>query len=149
MIMPRHPDTTPDGKKPYGLMQVLKAGTVYFLVALGTGFVLEFIRTQVVALHIGERVAGLMEIPDTLLATIVAARWTIDQFTLPPLPRIRLGVGLVAFILVVIAEFMVILPIRSLSVDEYFASQNPSSISASIGTLGVLTVMPFLASHRW
>jgi hypothetical protein len=129
--------------------QVVKAGMVYFLVAIGAGFVLEVIRLQVVALHFNERLARIMEIPCVLLATIIAARWAVDRFTLPPLPGIRLGVGFVALSLVLIAQVLVILPIRDLSLDEYFASQGPTSIWASIGTLGLLTVMPFLVAHRW
>ena len=62
-------------------MQVLKAGTIYFLVAFGAVFVLEIIRLQVVALHVGERLAQMLEIPNVLLATMIGARWVVDRFT--------------------------------------------------------------------
>ena len=77
------PDKTPDGEKPHGLVQVLKAGTLYFLIAVGAEFVLEVIRFQVVALYVGERLAEMLEIPNVLLATIIGARWVVDRFTLP------------------------------------------------------------------
>jgi hypothetical protein len=131
------------------LVRVMKAGAVYFLVALGAGFALEFIRLELVALHFSEQLAGILEIPNVLLATMIGARWAVDRLTLPPLPGIRLGVGFVALSLALIAQFMVVLPIRGLSYTEYFASQDPTSVSASIGTLGVLIVMPFLVAHRW
>lgn len=147
--MSSHPDKTPDGKRPHSLVQILRAGAIYFVVALGTGFVLEFIRLELVALHFSERLAGILEIPNVLLATMFGARWAVDRLTLPPLPGVRLGVGFVALSLLLIAQFMIVLPIRGLSYAEYLASQDSTSISASIGTLGVLIVMPFLAAHRW
>lgn len=122
---------------------------MYFLVAVGAEFVLEIIRLQVVALHIGEKLAGMLEIPNVLLATIIGARWVVDRFTLPPLPGIRLTVGLVALILLLIAEGAVILPLHGLSVPEYLARQDPIVGVAPLGALGVLTVMPFLVGYRW
>jgi len=127
----------------------MKAGPVYFLVALGAGFTLEYIRLELVGLHISERLAEILEIPTVLLATMMGARWAVGRLTLPPLPGVRLGVGFVALGLALIAQFMVILPIRGLSYAEYWASQDPASISASIGTLGVLLAMPFLTAYRW
>ena len=130
-------------------MQLLKAGLIYFLVAVGAEFVLEVIRLQVVALHVGEWLAEMLEIPNVLLATLIGARWVVDRFTLPPLPGIRLSVGLVALILLLIAEGTVILPLHGLSVTEYLASQDPVVGVAPLGALGVLTVMPFLVGYRW
>ena len=143
------PDKTPGRERPHGLVQVLKAGTVYFLVAVGAEFVLEIIRLQVVALHVGERLAEMLEIPNVLLATITGARWVVDRFTLPPLPGIRLSVGFVALVLLLLAEGTVVLPLHGLSVSEYLAGQNAVVGIAPLGALGVLTVMPFLVGYRW
>lgn len=139
----------PGGERPHGLAQVLKAGVMYFLVVVGAEFVLEVIRLQVVALHVGERLAEMLEIPNVLLATIIGARWVIDRFTFPPLPGIRLSVGLVALVLLLIGEVAVILPLHGLSIAEYLASQDPVVGVAPLGALGVLTVMPFLVGYRW
>jgi hypothetical protein len=134
---------------PQTLVQIVKAGAIYFLVALGAGFALEYVRLELVALHFSERLAGILEIPDVLLATMIGARWAVDRLALPPLPGVRLGVGFVALALALIAQFIVVLPIRGISYHEYLSSQDPTSISASIGTLGVLIVMPFLTAYRW
>lgn len=146
---PSAPEKTPDEERPHDLMQVLNAGAVYFLVALGTGVVLEVLRLQVVGLHVSERIAQVMEIPTHLLAVIIAARWAIDRFTLPPLPGIRLGVGLVALVFWLLMEWIVILPLHGLSLDEFLATQQPVMGTLPIGALGVLTVMPFLVGYRW
>ena len=143
------PDPAPGHEKLPILVQVARSGAIYFLVTLGAGFVLEVIRLQVVALHIGEKIAGMLEIPNTLLATIIGARWAVDQFTLPPLPGIRLGVGLVALVLWLLGEWAVALPLHGLSLSESFASREPITGIAPIGALAVLVVMPFLAGYRW
>jgi hypothetical protein len=147
--MPSLLNNTPSDDTPYGLVQVVKAGTVYFLVALGAGFVLEVIRLQVVALHVSERIADMMEIPTTLLAMIIGARWAIHRFTLPPLPVIRLGVGLVALGLMILMEWAVVLPLHGLSLDQYFTTQDSIVGTLPIGALGVLTAMPLLVGYRW
>ena len=143
------PDPTPGHKELPILVQVVRSGSIYFLVTLGSGFVFEIIRLQVVALHISNKLAGMLEIPNTLLATIIGARWAVDQFTLPPLPGIRLGVGLVALALWLLGEWAVVLPLHGLTLSESFASPEPITGIAPIGALAVLVVMPFLAGYRW
>lgn len=128
---------------------VVRAGGVYFLVALGVGFVLEVVRLEVVALHISELIARLLEVPNTLLAMIIGAQWTIDRFKLPPLPRIRLGIGFVAFILMILTESAVVLPLHGLSIDEYMALQHAVVGMLPFGVLGVLAAMPLLVGYRW
>lgn len=141
--------TKTTGEGPPRLTQVFKAGVLYFLVTLGSGFVLEVIRLQVVALHIGEKFAGMLEIPNALLATIIGARWAVDRFTLSPLPAIRLGVGLVALVLWLIGEWAVVLPLQGLTLSESFAIHESIVGIVPIGALAVLVVMPFLAGYRW
>ena len=142
-----HP--TPDHETPPVLAHIVKSGVIYFLVTLGSGVVLEVIRLQVVALHVSEKLAGMLEIPNTLLATIIGSRWAVDHFLLPPLPGVRLSVGLVALILWLIGEWMVVLPLHGLSLSEFFASREPIAGIVPIGALAVLIVMPFLAGYRW
>jgi hypothetical protein len=137
------------GEQPPWLIQILRSGFVYFFVTLGAGFILEIIRLQVVALHVGGKIAGMLEIPNTLFATIIGARWAVDHFTLPPLPGIRLGVGLVALVLWLLGEWAIVLPLHGLSVSESFASHEPLTGIAPAGALAVLFVMPFLAGYRW
>lgn len=130
-------------------MQVLTAGMLYFFVTFGAGFVLEVIRFQVVALHISERFAEMMEIPNVLLATMIGARWVIDRFILPPLPGIRLGVGLVALGLTVAMEWVLVQVLESLAVAGYITTDEAVLSTLPIGALGVLAAMPFLVGYRW
>ena len=55
------PDKTPGGERPHGLVQMLTAGATYFFITVGAEFALEVIRLQVVALHVGERFAEMLD----------------------------------------------------------------------------------------
>jgi hypothetical protein len=143
------PATRPDVQQKVRASLVVRAGGVYFLIALGVGFVLEVVRLEVVALHISEMIARLLEVPNTLLAMIIGAQWTIDRFKLPPLPRIRLGIGFVAFVLMILMESAVVLPLHGLTIDEYMALQHAVAGMLPVGVLAVLTGMPLLVSYRW
>jgi hypothetical protein len=142
-------ERTPDGETSHGLLQILNAGAIYFLVALGAGFVFEVVRLEVVAQHISEFIARIMEPPSTILAMIIGAKWVIDQFTLPPLPAVRLGVGTVALGFMILMECMVVLPLHGLSLGEYFTFQGSVIGTLPVSALGVLTVMPFLVGYHW
>lgn len=143
------PDRTPDGERTKDIVEILKAGTVYFLVALGAGFVLEVVRLEVVAQHISAFIARIMETPSTILAMIIGAKWVIDRFTLPPLPAVRLGVGTVALGFMILMECMVVLPLHGLSLGEYFTFHGSVIGTLPVSALGVLTVMPFLVGYHW
>jgi hypothetical protein len=143
------PDRATDGERTNDVVEILKAGAVYFLVALGAGVVLEVVRLEVVAQHINEFIARLMEAPTTILAMIIGANWVIDRFTLPPLPAVRLGVGSVALGFMILMECMVVLPLHGLSLGEYFTLQSSVLGTLPFSALGVLTVMPLLVGYRW
>lgn len=117
--------------------------------ALGAGFVFEIIRLQVVALHVSERIAAVMEPPTALLAMIIGAQWVIDRFHLPPLPRIRLGIGFVALCLMILIESILVLPLHDLSLNQYFATQDFVVGVLPVGAHGGLTAMPLLVGYRW
>lgn len=143
------PEKTTRDRRLHDLLQVVKVGAIYFLITIGAGFVLEVVRLQVVALHISGRLAEMMEIPNVLLATIIGAGWVVDRFTLPPLPGIRLGVGLVALCLMLTSEWSVLQILQSLSSAGYVTHQETAIETLPIDAFGVLTVMPFLFGYRW
>jgi hypothetical protein len=143
------PDRVPGGERTKDIVDILKAGAVYFLVALGAGCVLEVVRLEVVAQHISAFIARMMEAPTTILAMVIGANWVIDRFTLPPLPAVRLGVGSVALGFMILMECMVVLPLHGLSLGEYFTVHGSVVGILPFSALGVLTVMPLLVGYRW
>jgi hypothetical protein len=80
--------------------------------------------------------------------TILAARWTARHLAVPPVLSRRLGIGLVALSLLLVAEFTVVLWLRGLSIRAYFASRDPVSGTVYIAMLGVFAIMPLLVARR-
>jgi hypothetical protein len=125
-------------------MQMLKAGVLYFAIVFALGFVLGIVRTLWVVPRAGTRMAELMETPIMLVVTIVAAGWVVQRFTLPPLPSARVGMGCIALIFLLVAEFGFVLWLRRLSVREYLATRDPVSGTVYYVMLVVFAAMPLL-----
>ena len=126
------------------ILQVVKAGAVYFALVLALGFVLGAIRTLWVVPRVGARTAELMEMPIMLAVTIVAARWTVLRLSVPMMWTARLEMGCMALVFMLVAEFGFVLWIRGLSIKEYFASRDPVSGTAYYLLLIVFAIMPLL-----
>ncbi|HEX9136374.1 MAG TPA: hypothetical protein VF905_05465 [Nitrospirota bacterium] len=129
-------------------MQILKAGTLYFALVFGAGFVLGPIRILWLVPRVGTRVAELMETPFMLVVTIMAARWVARRLAVPSNPSSRLGMGGIALGLMLVAEFALVLWLRGLSIGEYLATRDPVSGAVYYLMLGVFAIMPLLVVRR-
>jgi len=129
-------------------MSILKAGTIYFALTFGAGFVLGTVRVLWVVPIFGTRAAELMETPIMFVAMLFAARWTVRRFGVPPVLSRRLGVGLVALSLMLAGEFGFVLRLRGLTVSEYFASRDPVSGTVYYIMLVVFAILPVLIARR-
>lgn len=125
-------------------MQILKAGTLYFALVFGAGFVLGTIRTLWVVPIVGMRKAELMEEPLMLVITFLAVRWVIRRLRLPSRALTRLGMGLVGLGLLVAAELGFVLWLRGLTIREYVESRDPVAGTVYLAMLAVFAVMPML-----
>jgi len=117
-------------------MQVVKAGVLYFVAVFAGGFVLGAIRTLWVVPRVGTRTAELMEMPIMLAVTIVAARWTVLRLSVPMMSSARLGMGCIALVLMLVAEFGFVLWIRgsrsrSISPPETLCLEQPITYCSS------------------
>lgn len=130
------------------VMQILKAGVLYFALVFGAGFVLGPIRILWVFPHFGTRMAELMETPIMFVVIIVAARWIVRRLALPFTTSSRLGMGCVALGLMLVSEFTLVLWLRGLSISEYLASRDPVSGTVYYVMLGVFAIMPLLVARR-
>ena len=87
---------------PFGIrtgelkMQILKSGVFYFAIVFGAGFILGTIRVLLIVLRVGTRTAELIETPILILISLLAARWIIRRFAVPPSATERIVIGLVA-----------------------------------------------------
>jgi hypothetical protein len=80
--------------------------------------------------RVGTRIAELMETPIMLVVTILAARWIILRLSLPAMPFVRLGMGFIALVLMLVAEFGLVLWVRGISIKNYLATRDPVSGTA-------------------
>lgn len=96
----------------------------------------------------GERTAELMETPIMFVVIVLAARWTCRRLSVPSMPSQRLRMGVLAFVLLLVPEFTVVLWLRGLTLSEYFANRDPVAGTAYMVMLGVYAVMPLLVERR-
>ncbi len=129
-------------------MRTLKAGVFYFALVFAAGFVLGTARTLWVIPRLGERYAELIEMPFMLVVTILAARWITRRFDLPGSFSTRIGAGLIALGLMLVTEFSVVLRLRGLTLDQYFASRDPVAGTAYLVMLVIFATMPLLVARR-
>ena len=130
------------------MRRVLAAGTLYFALVFGAGFVLGTLRVLLVVPRLGERAAELAEMPVMLVVSMVAARWVVKRLALPASARVRLGSGGVALALLLAAELTLVLGLRGSSLAEYLASRDPVAGAAYLATLAVYALMPFFVARR-
>ncbi|MGZ4853551.1 MAG: hypothetical protein ACXV3D_10270 [Halobacteriota archaeon] len=126
------------------VIRTIEAGVLYFALVFGAGFVLGTIRTLWVVPRVGTRKAELMETPIMLVVTIVAARWIIVRLGLLFTPSVRLGMGFIALLLLLVAEFGLVLWFRGQTIREYFATRDPVAGTVYYLMLAVFAAMPLL-----
>ncbi len=85
-----------------------------------------------------------METPIMLVVTIVAARRIVLHFAVPSTPSSRLGMGCIALVLLLLAEFGFVLWLRGLSIRDYLATRDPVSGTVYYVMLAAFAVMPLL-----
>ena len=128
-------------------MLILRARVLYFAIVFGAGFLLGSIRVLWIVPHFGERTAELMETPIMFVVTVVASRWIVRRLAVPPAMLGRLGMGGVALVLMLVAEFTLVLRLRGLSISEYFANRDPVAGVVYYAMLGVFSIMPVLVGR--
>ena len=128
-------------------MQIMKAGVLYFVFVFGAGSVFGTIRTLWVVPRVGTRIAELMETPIMLVVTILAARWIILRLSLPAMPFVRLGMGFIALVLMLVAEFGLVLWVRGISIKNYLATRDPVSGTVYYVMLVLFAIMPLLVAR--
>jgi hypothetical protein len=129
--------------------RIVKAGLLYFALVFGAGFVLGALRILLLAPRIGTRAAELVETPVMVAISWFAAGWIVRRLEVPQATRPRLGMGLVALALMLVAEFSLVLRLRGLTLEEYFATRDPVSGAAYYSALVLLALMPLIVGRRW
>jgi hypothetical protein len=129
------------------MKETLKAGVLYFALVFAAGFVLGTVRTLWVAPRLGVRTAELLEQPIMVGISILAARWVVRHLAILPLWTRRLAMGCIAFGLMLVGEFTVVLWVRGLTIRGYLESRDPVSGTADFIALGAFAVIPIFVQR--
>ena len=91
------------------------------------------------------------ELMETLIMFVVipvTARWIVRRLAVPFTPSSGLGTGCVAFGLVFVPQFTLLLWLRGLSISECLASRDPVSGKVFYVMLGMFGIVPLLVARR-
>jgi hypothetical protein len=127
-------------------MRLLRAGLAYFASVFSVGFALGAIRVPFLVPRLGERVAELVELPFMVAASYFLARWVVRRFG-PFTMGERLGIGVVALALLLVAELGVVLLLQGQSLRQYAATRDPVSGTAYVFALVAFAFMPLIAGR--
>jgi len=127
-------------------MQMAKAGSTYFAIIFGVGFVLGAMRVFFVVPRVGVRTAELMEEPIMFVVILLAARWLVRRYPLELLKE-RLGAGLLGLGLLLAAEYA-LLRAQGLTLHEDIARRDALAGTVHLVMLLVFAVMPALVGRR-
>jgi hypothetical protein len=123
-------------------MRVAIAGLLYFAIVFGAGFVFGVFREMVLTPVYGRTSAIMLEAPFMLLA-IVAGAWIVVHRTASRWGKAALlMVGIVALLLVQVADFGVGLGLRGMNFQDQLAYLQTTAGQIYLGLLAVFVLMP-------
>ncbi len=123
-------------------LRIVKAGALYFACVFGAGFMLGSVRVPLLVPRLGVRMSELIEMPLMFCAIVLAARWIVRRYELPPKPGPRLSAGALALAMLLLAELTLVIWLQGLTIERYFASRDPVSGTVYAAMLLVFAAMP-------
>ena len=130
------------------MIQIFKAGLVYFATVFGAGFLFGIIRTLWIAPRFGPRAGELMESPFMLVIIICSARRMLHRHVELSRRSDLLRVGFIALALMLVAEFTLVLKLRGISIAEYFAGRDPVAGTVYYIMLMAFALMPIFVAKE-
>lgn len=106
-------------------VRLLKASGIYFSLVFGAGFLLGPVRVLIIEPRVGARVAELLEAPFMLAVIVAAGRWIGQRKCRGFSSAGRLAVGLIAAGIVLLADVVVGVGLRGMSVAQVFSNRDP------------------------
>jgi hypothetical protein len=126
------------------MLRTLLAGVAYFATVFGVGFVLGTLRVLVIVPIVGARTAELIETPIMLAVSYIAANWIIRWLAVPTRLFERLGMGVVALLFLLAAEFGFVLWLRGMSLAAYLETRDPLTGTIYYVCLLIFGAMPVI-----
>jgi len=129
-------------------MRAIEAGGLYFLMAFAAGWVFGPIRELFLTPRIGPVGAVLVEAPFMLSAVVLSAIWIIRHRRIPARFQDRAMMGLIAFVLLIGAEFITTIGLRGLTVAAYLAHFATAFGFISLALYLIFAVLPLVVEQR-
>lgn len=124
----------------------MKAGAIYFALVFALGFVLGTVRTLLIhdAAGSARLAAVLVELPIMLAASWLLCRFVVRRFAVAPTVGARLGMGGVAFVLLMVAEMLTGVLLAGRSPAAHFALYREPSYALGLLAQVGFALMPLL-----
>jgi hypothetical protein len=128
-------------------MRSLKAGVTYFLLVFVAGWILGPIRVLWVAPRFGPLIATLLEAVVMVIVMIMAARLAIRRFGVATSLAATISMGLIAFGLLIPAEIIGVVWIRTFSLKEYLGTFFSPAGLVALSMFLLFAAMPTFVSR--
>jgi hypothetical protein len=129
------------------MVAAIRAGIAYAIVVFLIGFGLGTFRVLLLIPQVGETVAVSLETPLMLAASWFVCRWCVDLLDVPRRVGARAVMGVVAFTVLMLAEFGLSALVFGRSEAEFAASY--ASVSGAIGLVAQIIFAIFPAAQIW
>jgi hypothetical protein len=126
----------------------IKAGIGYFAIVFAAGFVLGAVRTLVLAPRIGALGAVLTELPLMLIVARMACLWLVARFDVGSFWTECLLMGVVAFVLLMLAELVLSLAVFGGTVAGFVAELGTPEGAIGLAGQVAFAAMPLLVGRR-
>jgi hypothetical protein len=129
-------------------MRTAAAALLYFALVFAAGFLFGPVRVLWLEPKLGPFLAVLCEMPFLIAAMVLAARWVPSVLTLPRTTQPLLLMGLGALALQQIADIVVGVGLRGLSLAAQFAQFATPQGAVYAAALVAFAAMPWLVNRR-
>jgi hypothetical protein len=130
------------------VMKWLTSSAAYFAIVFGAGFVFGTVRVMWLVPMVGVRVAELAEIPLMLAVIVIAARSVNRRFLTGRDRYSRLIVGVMALVLLLLAELILGVMFLGLTPTDVFLGRDPVSGTGYYLSLCAFALMPWFLGGR-
>lgn len=135
------------GSRALDALRIVRAGVLYFAFVFGAGFVLGVVRIMFLVPLVGARAAELAETPLMIAISYVVSRTLTRRMHIPSRTSDRALMGASALVLMLAAEFGLVLWLRGIDLSNYFATRDPVTAAAYYIALLIFAAMPIVAGR--
>jgi len=129
-------------------MRALAAGATYCLGVFAAGCALGPLRERAIVPAVGETVAFAVELPLMLIVSVLVARWVCRRDAVPAAIAARVIMGVVALVLLLLAEIAGSVWLRGLSSGAALARYATLPGALSLAAFAVFAAIPALIAER-